>query len=251
MLGSLLKKFDKYRQTCSITDIQQKCVTFIRDPQYIYCLKKTNKDIWVIAHEKFREEITSCQSNFCPTVNVHYTEWPEYEFTLYHNSLYKNKSQSHPKIGSNCNIHPTAIIGVEGLKLVHTPDGEKIQFVHTGHVMIGDNVDIGPYTVIHRGTMGITNIKRGCKIGAKNNIGHNCDIGEGNVFAVGVILNGGVTTGKNCWFSSGSIVKHYTNIVSNSVIGMGAVVTKDVTEAGIYIGSPAKYLKPVEEGWNF
>lgn len=251
MLESLLKKFDNYHKTCSITDIQNKSVTFIRDEKYIPLLKNVKKDIWVILHKKFKDQISPHQSNFYPTVNIHYTEWPEYEFTIFHNRLYRNKKQCIPLVGSNCNIHSTAIIGVDGLKLVNTPDGKKIQFLHTGHVTIGDNVDIGPYTVVHRGTMGTTNIESDCKIGAKNNIGHNCDLGKGTVIAVGVILNGGVHIGENCWFSSGSIVKHYTKIVSNTVIGMGSIVTKDITKAGIYIGSPARFLKPVEKGWNF
>jgi acetyltransferase-like isoleucine patch superfamily enzyme len=251
MLEILLKKFGTYNNTCSITDIQNKSVTFIRDEKYIPLLKNIKEDIWVIAHTSMERKIREWQESYCPTVNVHYTDYPEFEFTLYHNRINQNKTQSKPCIGNGCKIHPTVIMDVDGMKAVNTPNGEKIHFIHTGHVFIGDNVEIGPYTVIHRGTMGLTSIGSGCQIGSLNNIGHNCKVGINNVLAAGVILNGGVYTGSNCWFGSGSIIKHYLNIYDNVVIGHGAVVTKDINESGIYIGNPAKFLKPIEEGWNF
>jgi len=251
MLEILRRKFGTYKETCSITDIRDKCVTFIRDEKYISYLRDVKDDILVITYPRFERRIREYQSNSCPTVNAHYTDWPEYEFTIYHNSLYERKPQSKPVIGNGGYIHKSVILDVDGMKAVNTPDGSRIHFIHTGHVMIGDNVDIGAYTVIHRGTMGITSIGYGCQFGSFNNIGHNCRVGSNNVFAAGVILNGGVYTGTNCWFGSGAIVKHYITITDNVVIGHGAVVTKDIKESGIYVGNPARFLKPIEEGWNF
>jgi len=251
MLGTLQNKFASYNKTCPIVHIEDKCVTFIRDEKYIPYLRDVKEDIWVIANTSMERKIREYQEAYCPTVNVYYTDYPEYEFTLYHNFIYGRKTKSKPVIGNNCHIHPTVVMDVDGMKAVNSPDGKKIHFIHSGHVMIGDNVDIGPYTVIHRGTMGITSISHGCKLGSLNNIGHNCTIGNNNVFAASVILNGGVYTGSNCWFGSGSIVKHYTTITDDVVLGHGTVVTKDIYDSGIYVGNPARFLKPIEEGWNF
>jgi acetyltransferase-like isoleucine patch superfamily enzyme len=41
------------------------------------------------------------------------------------------------------------------------------------------------------------------------------------------------------------------NICDDVVIGAGSLVTKDIDKPGIYIGSPVKFLKPIEKGWNF
>jgi len=251
MLEILLKKFGTYNNTCAINDLRNRCVTFLRDEKYIPLLKDVKDDIWIIAHTNMEKMIRELQEAWCPNVNVHYTDYPEFEFTLYHNRIHQNKRQRNPCIGNNCKIHPTVIMDVDGMKAVNTPTGEKIHFIHTGHVLIGDNVNIGPYTVIHRGTLGMTSISSGCQIGSLNNIGHNCRIGINNVLAAGVILNGGIYTGSNCWFGSGSIVKHYTTLYDNVVIGHGAVVTKDIDKSGIYVGNPARFLKPIEEGWNF
>ena len=251
MLGTLLGRFGSYNKTCAINHIEDKSVTFIRDEKYIPLLQSVIEDIWVIAHTSMESKIREYQEAYCPTVNVWYTDYPEYEFTLYHNHINKSKQQSRPVIGNDCNIHSSVIMDVDGMKAVNTPQGERIHFIHTGHVLIAENVDIGPYTVIHRGTMGLTSIGTGCQIGSLNNIGHNCYVGAHNVFAAGVILNGGVSTGMNCWFGSGSVVKHYVSIYDNVVLGHGTVVTKDINESGIYVGNPARFLKPLEEGWNF
>lgn len=251
MLVTLQKEFAKYRKTCPVTKIENKSVTFLRDEKYLEYLKNVKVDAWVIAPRKLEDAIRKIQESSSPNLKAHYTDWPEFEFTLYHNKLYEKKKQTRPHIGDGCKIHNTVIMDVDGMKIVNTPNGQPLRFIHTGHVMIGDNVEIGPFTVIHRGTMGCTTISSNCTIGAKVNIGHNCFVGNNNVFAVGVIFNGGVTTGNDCWFGSGSIVKHYTSIYDDVVIGMGSVVTKDINESGIYAGNPAKFLKEKPEGWNF
>jgi len=244
MLEFLLKKLNNYTETCSITNIKNGCVTFIRDSDYYHYLKGVTEDIWVMVPSDFVVSVH-------PNVKIHRTQRPEHEFTLLHNYLYKDANIKDPVIGSNCKIHDTVVLNVEGLKVINSNDGSKIQFTHTGNIIIENNVEIGPYCVVHRGTMDSTIIKRGVKLGAQNNIAHNNIIGENTVFAVGAITNGSVSIGKNCWVSSGALIRNGISICDNVVIGLGSVVTKDIIEPGVYIGSPARYLKPVIEGWNF
>jgi len=245
MLETLLNCFGGYKKTCSIKNIKTKCVTFARSPEYLHYLNKVQKDVWAIVPN------VSIPSSSCKGIKYYQTDYPEYEFTLFHNHINKKNKFKIASIGFNCKLHETVLVGVEGLKVVNAPDGSKVPFTHTGRAIIEDNVDIGPYSVIHRGTMENTIIREGCRFGAYTNIGHNCDIGRRTVMAAGVILNGGVKVGNNCWFASGVLVRHYVNICDNVVIGLGSVVVKDITEPGIYVGNPAKYLKPITEGWNF
>jgi UDP-3-O-[3-hydroxymyristoyl] glucosamine N-acyltransferase LpxD len=235
MLETLLEKFAGYNDTCSILDLRDLCVTFIKDKKYFRHIEAAKKDIWLIA------PYGTIVDNY--PFRVHITKHPEYEFVLYHNEIHKNHVSLMPEIGVNCNIHPSALMGVDGLRLVTAPDGTRIHFKHTGYILIGDNVDIGPYTVIHRGTMLATKVGSGTKIGSMVNIGHNCNIGMDNTIAVGVIFNGGVKTGKNCTFWSGSVIKNYITICDDVIIGQGSVVTKDIIKPGVYVGNPAKFLK--------
>ena len=46
--------------------------------------------------------------------------------------------------------------------------------------------------------------------------------------------------GKGTWLGVGSIVSNNLNIISSCKVGAGAVVVKDITEAGTYIGVPAR-----------
>jgi len=245
MLETLLNLFENYKKTCSIVKPRAKCVTFARSREYLKYLSGVKKDMWVITPD------ISTPSSSSGGIKYYQTEYPEYEFTLFHNEINKDRKYQIAQIAQNSKLNETVLLGVEGLKVVNAPDGSKIQFTHTGMVVIEEDVEIGPYSVVHRGTMDNTIVRKGCRFGAFTNIGHNCDIGKNTVMAAGVVLNGGVKVGKNCWFASGSLIRHYVNICDNVVIGLGAVVVKDITESGIYVGNPARYLKPVEKGWNF
>jgi acetyltransferase-like isoleucine patch superfamily enzyme len=248
MLEILPDVFENYKATCSITNIQDGCVTFARNSSYLsYRFRNEDKDAWIIIPDDIDYDFNPKAKG----LKYFKCKYPEYLFTLFHNRI--NKERSFPKvfIGDNCKLHETVVIGAEGLKVVYGPDNKKIQVVHTGRVDIGSDVEVGPYSVIHRGTMDNTIIRQGCKFGAYTNIGHNCIIGENTIMAAGAILNGGVQVGNNCWFGSGALIRHHVSICDNVVVGLGAVVVKDIIESGIYVGNPARYLKPVEEGWNF
>lgn len=244
MLEYLLEKLNNYRETCSILNPRSGCVTFLRDVKYGHYLEGVRKNILVVAPLDFTSKVHS-------NVEIYKTKNPEYEFTLLHNHLYKDAPTKEVVVGKNCKIHDTAVLNVEGLKVVNGPDGSKTQFTHTGNLIIEDDVEIGPLCVVHRGTMDSTIIKKGVKIGAQNNIAHNNIIGENTVFAVGSITNGSVTIGRNCWISSGSLIRNGISICDNVVVGLGAVVVKDIDRPGIYVGNPARYLKPITKGWNF
>jgi len=250
MLEILRKKFENYKETCSITDLKDGCVSFIRDKNYLHYIRK-NVDAWIIAPKELKNEFGMLQLSYSPKIKGIFIDHNEYYFCLYHNMLYKDRSKTPPKIGKNCKIHPTVIMDVDGLKVVNAPNGEKIPFIHTGCVEIGDNVEIGPYTVIHRATMQKTKISSGCKMGALNNIAHNCCIGKNNIIAAGVVFNGGVKTGENCWIGSNSVFRQRVYIPKDSIIGMGSVVTKTLEKTGIYAGNPARFIKPITKGWNF
>ena len=245
MLELLLKKFEKYRKTSPITSVVNHSVTFIRDSSYLHHLKTIKEDIWLIAPTFLQNEIRKYQEAFCPTVNIHYTDWPEFEFTIFHNRVNERKRKTLPSIGDECKIHKSVVLDADGLKVVNGPNGSKIQFFHTGHIIIGDRVEIGPLTVIHRSLMGVTSIGSDCKIGSRNIITHDCKIGRDNIIDCGVIFNRGVITGVNCWFASGSIIRHYVNICDDVLIGMGSLVLKNIEKSGIYFGSPCKYVKEV------
>lgn len=249
MLERLLKRLEKYSGTCSIRRPIDGHVTFARSIEYVdKYLTKCDKDIAVIVPE----ELIVSSKGYPKNIEFVYSKYPEFNFTIYHNHVCDKKPKwLWEKISKNTKIHPTAVLGVDGLKVAIGPYDEKIQFIHTGDLIIEDDVEIGALTVVHRGTLEETVIKSGVKIGAKCNIAHNNVIGENTIFAVGVLTSGSVTIGRDCWFGTGAVLVNGISICDNVVIGAGSVVTKDITTPGIYVGNPARFLKQITPGWNF
>ncbi|MCX7009570.1 MAG: DapH/DapD/GlmU-related protein, partial [Kiritimatiellaeota bacterium] len=53
----------------------------------------------------------------------------------------------------------------------------------------------------------------------------------------------GITVGDNAWFGAGAKVLDGVKIGAHSIIGTGAVVTKDIPEYSIAVGLPAKVIR--------
>ena len=56
-------------------------------------------------------------------------------------------------------------------------------------------------------------------------------------------LAGNVKVGKRTHIGIGANVKNNINIVSDVIIGAGAVVIRDIKEKGVYVGIPARRVK--------
>ena len=92
--------------------------------------------------------------------------------------------------------------------------------------------------------------KKQVPAGAK--IGEHCIINTGAIvehdnilenyvhISVGAKLAGTVHVGRATWIGIGASVSNNLSICENCMIGAGAVVVKDITESGTYIGVPAK-----------
>jgi len=248
MLSELEMLAPKFHKTCSIDNPINNSVTFIRSLTHIGHLRVTKKNLIVLAPSKI--------DDLPKNITIIPTRNPEYEFTLFHHWVLEKNSKLHSRCATllepeTCNIHPTALIGEDGLKYILDPDGKKIKFKHSGQVIIFGSVDIGAYSIIHRGTLDSTVISSGVKIGDKVNIGHNNNIMNDTVIAPGTITSGSVNIGRNCWIGVGCIIKHYINICDNVILGAGSVVVKDIEQSGIYVGNPLRRIKGYPEGFNF
>ncbi len=122
---------------------------------------------------------------------------------------------------------------------------------------IGDDCFIGPFTEIQKGAV----IGKRCKIQSHSficdlvSIGDDCFIGHGVSFINDLFQEGGPARGDRTKYKATKI-GHSVSIGSNAtilpvtiadhtVIGAGAVVTKDILVPGIYAGNPAKLIRPI------
>lgn len=114
--------------------------------------------------------------------------------------------------------------------------------VHPNVIWDEDSILIGEGNLICAGNILTCNIR----IGSFNvfnlscTIGHDTIIGSFNVINPQTIISGGVTLIDENLIGTGAIILQYLKISSNIIIGAGALINKDITDAGVYLGLPAK-----------
>ena len=133
-----------------------------------------------------------------------------------HNTMIREKTdiKNNTLIGTNCIIDGNATIGNN----VSIQTGAYIPLFST----IGNNVFLGPYSKL-------TNDKYMMR--------KEFDL-------IGPTIEDNVSLGANSIIFPGVKVRYGT------IVGAGAIVTKDTKEREIIVGNPAKFLKKVPDSWN-
>ncbi len=110
--------------------------------------------------------------------------------------------------------------------------------------VVGDDVEIGIGSVVMAGAVinPGSRVGKGVIVNTCSSIDHDCKIGDFVHVAVGAHLAGSVEVGEASWIGAGAIVNNNLCICGNCMIGAGAVVLKDIKEAGIFVGVPAKRI---------
>ena len=145
-------------------------------------------------------------------------------------------------IGNNCDIKSGAIIGGKGFGYSKL-DSYYYAVPHYGKVRIGNNVDIGSNTCVDRGTIDDTIIEDGVKIDNLCHIAHNAVIGKNSCIVAGSIIAGSVKLGAGTYVAIGASIVNQAVIGEGALIGMAAVVTKDVEPEMVCAHSPAKVIR--------
>lgn len=106
-------------------------------------------------------------------------------------------------------------------------------------------VEIGKGSIITPGAVVTCDIKIGkhAHLNLNTTIGHDCIIGDFFTTAPGVHISGKCKIGDGVYFGTNSSVRDKVSICNNVTIGMGALVLKNISEEGVYIGSPARKLE--------
>lgn len=167
--------------------------------------------------------------------------------------FYKDKvNKIHPLV-----IGENALIRTENVIYGDTVIGDNFQSGHKvtirENTKIGDNVRIGT----------LSDIQHQCNIGNYVSIHSNCFIGEESkindyvwIFPHVVLTNDptppsdkllGVTIDSFAAISAKSILLPGINIHGDSLVGAGAVVTKDVPKETVVVGNPAKEICTIDK----
>lgn len=136
--------------------------------------------------------------------------------------------------------------------------GDKVTVVKPVNLYrcrIGEGSFVGPFVEIQEGA----EIGDNCRIQSHAficdlvTVGNNCFISHGAMFINDLFSNGRPAGGDRVKYRSTVIGENVSigtnatilpvNICAGTVVGAGAVVTKDITVPGIYAGNPAKLIR--------
>jgi len=140
------------------------------------------------------------------------------------------------RIGKRCIVHSGTVIGADGFGFAEDA-GRWVKVPQIGTVVIGDDVEIGANTTIDRGTIEDTVIEDGVKLDNLVQIAHNVRVGAHTVMAAMSGAAGSTKIGQRCKVGGGVVMVGHLSICDDVMFTFRSVVTKSVTEPGIYGGS--------------
>ncbi len=122
---------------------------------------------------------------------------------------------------------------------------------------LDENVFVGPFVEIQKGVRigARTKVQSHAFICELVEIGSDCFIGHGVMFVNDLFADGGPAGGDASKWKETKIGNRVSigsnatilpvSICDGTVIGAGAVVTKDIKEPGIYAGNPARKIRTI------
>ncbi len=149
---------------------------------------------------------------------------------------YKDEADFFVAIGSNATR--------EKIQEQLVDEGLNVVILIHPSAVIGTDVEIGIGSVVMAGVVINSSIRigNGCIINTSSSLDHDNIIEDYVHISPGVNMAGTVKVGKGSWIGIGSVVSNNVNICSGCKVGAGAVVVKDITEPGTYVGVPVRKI---------
>lgn len=113
----------------------------------------------------------------------------------------------------------------------------------------GDLCTVGEGSILCEGVLLAVNshIGKHCILNFSCGIGHDTIVDDFVSMMSETITGGNTYIGKGCYFGLRCIVINKLNLTNDCTFGAGAVIVKDATESGTYVGVPAKMIKPLQK----
>lgn len=134
------------------------------------------------------------------------------------NTVRKRIAEEYSELNFVTLIHPTASIGLS----VTIDEGTVVMPM----AVINSCSKVGKHSIINSGAI----------------VEHDCQVGDFCLIAPHATLCGVVKIGNTVHMGAGSVINQTLSVCDNVMVGSGSVITKSITEAGTYVGVPAKKL---------
>lgn len=130
--------------------------------------------------------------------------------------------------------------------------GKMVTIIHP-LAMVSPHASIGIGSVVFANAVvnACATVGSGVIVNTGAVVEHDCVVGDFAHISPNAVLAGGVTLGPLVWVGSCASIKQLIAVGEASVVGMGAVVTKDVAPGVIVVGNPAKIAEPRNQSAHF
>jgi sugar O-acyltransferase (sialic acid O-acetyltransferase NeuD family) len=134
---------------------------------------------------------------------------------------------------------------VEALQAEHDIEFESL--VHP-EAYVGSNVTLGEGVFVNARAVIAPNahLDDFCSVNRLAVVGHDAYVGKYTRLGPSVALAGSVTIGSHCSICISSTIIDYVEVGDWTVIGAGAVVSKDIPAGKVAVGAPARVIKSNE-----
>lgn len=162
---------------------------------------------------------------------------------------------SYEKFISDSNVDRFAVIAIadsrvrQRISRCFVDDGVIPLTVMAENVVVMDDVVLGEGSILSPFVTITSNVRIGKHFHANlySYVEHDCVIGDYVTFAPGVKCNGNIRIHDHAYIGAGAVIKqgcanHPLVIGRGAVVGMGAVVTRDVPSGVTVVGNPARQI---------
>ena len=132
------------------------------------------------------------------------------------------------------------------IDLLDEYDSDCVTYVHDSAVIhegatIGKGSCVANFSTVMQGAV----LGDHCFVETYCLISHNTTVGNNCMFHSGSMVAGKTTIGKNCMFNFKAGAINNIEICDNVTIGAFSNATKSITKEGVYVGTPARFLKGI------
>jgi sugar O-acyltransferase (sialic acid O-acetyltransferase NeuD family) len=117
--------------------------------------------------------------------------------------------------------------------------------VHPG-IRIPRSCSVGAGGILLAGVVLTADVQLGAHVVVMPNavLTHDDQLADGVTVCAGVLLGGGVRVGPAAYLGAGAVIRQDLSIGAGALIGQGSVVLSDVPAEEVWVGNPARYLRP-------
>lgn len=123
--------------------------------------------------------------------------------------------------------------------------GGQLPVIISPFARIATQTEIGAGTVVMHFALvnSLATIGENCIINSYASVEHGTTLGSHSHLSTRATLNGDCHIGHSTFIGSGATVLQGKSIAAESIIGAGSLVTKDILQKGVYMGSPFKNIR--------